>query len=89
MASGSSEDLRHKGMCSCAAWRKQRIREINWGSCKKTLFIWPDLNILVREGFYSEKMVYQAWPGLGIPAAFIWLWTGLDHLALGDKGCKD
>lgn len=53
--SRSSEDLKHKGMCSCGAQRKQRIREINWGSCKK-----PDLNILVKEGFYVEKMVYRA-----------------------------
>lgn len=58
--SGSSEDLKHKGMCSPGAQRKQRIREINWGSSKKNLFIWPNLNILVKEGFYVEKMVYRA-----------------------------
>lgn len=46
-------ELKHKGMCSCAAQRTQRIREINLGSCKKNLFILPDLNILVKEGFYS------------------------------------
>lgn len=68
-----------------AAQRKQRIREINWGSCNKNLFIWPDLNILVKEGFYREKMISQAWPGLGIPAVFIWPYTRLDHQAFGDK----
>lgn len=87
MASRSSEELKHKGMCGCAAQRKQRIREINWGSCKKNLFILPDLNILVKEGFYRGGDGLANTARARNPLLFLWLWAELDQLALGDQGC--